>query len=90
MQNAPLLVALVVAIQGIASSMLVSSYGQTTLDVRIEKVDFAFDVKPILSDKCFQCHGPDTEEVYGDLRLDIPTEDQDRDPAIVPGSKEDS
>ncbi len=24
-----------------------------------EKVDFNFHVKPILSDRCYKCHGPD-------------------------------
>ena len=34
-----------------------------------EKVDFAREVLPILSDKCFTCHGPDTKKAK-DLRLD--------------------
>ena len=33
------------------------------------EVDFAREVLPILSDKCFVCHGPDTKEEDG-LRLD--------------------
>ena len=33
------------------------------------KVDFAREILPILSDKCFVCHGPDTQEEDG-LRLD--------------------
>lgn len=33
-------------------------------------VDFNFHVKPILSDKCFACHGPDKANQKGDLRLD--------------------
>ena len=36
----------------------------------IEKVDFNFDVKPILSDKCYACHGPDDKARKADLRLD--------------------
>ena len=34
-------------------------------------IDFNFHVKPILSDKCFACHGPDLTNNKGDLRLDI-------------------
>ena len=34
-------------------------------------IDFNYHVKPILSDKCFACHGPDLANQKGDLRLDI-------------------
>ncbi|MEM9823659.1 MAG: PSD1 and planctomycete cytochrome C domain-containing protein [Bacteroidota bacterium] len=33
------------------------------------QVDFIFHVKPILSDKCFKCHGPDEQKIEGDLQL---------------------
>lgn len=35
-----------------------------------EKVDFNAHVLPILSDKCFACHGPDEAHREADLRLD--------------------
>lgn len=33
-------------------------------------VDFNFHIKPILSDRCFTCHGPDRNALKADLRLD--------------------
>ena len=33
-------------------------------------VDFNFHVRPILSDRCFKCHGPDDRARKGGLRLD--------------------
>lgn len=34
------------------------------------ELDFNYDVKPILSDKCFACHGPDSKKQKAGLRLD--------------------
>ena len=35
-----------------------------------EKISYNFDIRPILSDKCFACHGPDANKREAGLRLD--------------------
>src|SRR5260370_21906101 len=34
------------------------------------KLDYNFQVRPILADRCFVCHGPDEKKRQADLRLD--------------------
>ncbi len=36
-----------------------------------DKISYNFDIRPILSDKCFSCHGPDANKREAGLRLDI-------------------
>jgi len=59
----------------------------SALTAQEKKLDFNRDIRPILSDKCFQCHGPDEKTLEGDLRLDERSSAVGA-KAIVPGSPE--
>lgn len=51
-------------------------------------IQFNRDVRSILSDKCFACHGPDANKREAELRLD--EEQSAKDSAIVPGKPDES
>ncbi len=50
-----------------------------------EQIEYNRDVRPILSDKCFLCHGPDAGTRKGKLRLDRREDALARD-AFIPGN----
>ena len=40
-------------------------------DTVARRVDFDRDVRPVLADNCFACHGPDEKQRMANLRLDV-------------------
>src|SRR5262245_50875942 len=73
-------------------ALILVSAGHRALPARgDDAVDFARDVRPILADRCFQCHGADKQE--SGLRLDSGaaiTAGGNSGAAIVPGKADES
>src|SRR5687768_3114492 len=52
------------------------------------KISFTRQIKPILTNRCYACHGPDEKERKGELRLDL--RDEAVPGVIKPGDAEHS
>lgn len=59
-----------------------------------DTISYNFNIRPILSDKCYKCHGPDASKRQAGLRLDMPEiafkalKDNPNAHVLVPGSPE--
>jgi len=70
--------------------------GEISADIIPDQVSYNFHVRPILSDNCYACHGPDANKREAGLRLDIEEnaysalKENPEAHAIVPGKPENS
>ena len=73
-----------------------SCFNNNSGDKLPDKVSYNFHIRPILSDKCFKCHGPDANKRQAQFRLDIadsafaPLKETKGSFAIVAGKPEES
>ncbi len=59
----------VAALLALSAALLLASAGVED-ETPVSEIDFARQIQPLLSDRCYTCHGPDEESREGDLRLD--------------------
>src|SRR5262245_32890294 len=63
---------------GRALALLIGAAAVASSSAAERKIDFNREIRPLLSENCFSCHGPDEQKRKAKLRLDI------RDEALKP------
>ncbi|MFM8250896.1 MAG: PSD1 and planctomycete cytochrome C domain-containing protein [Planctomycetota bacterium] len=56
---------------GIATALVLSLAGGSVASAQGPTIDYARQIRPLLSDRCYKCHGPDDQERKAGLRLDV-------------------
>lgn len=76
------------------TSAFLCLFGLASASAAVEEISYNRDIRPILTENCFACHGPDSAARKADLRLDLfeaaTAARKDGQPAIVPGKPEES
>lgn len=75
---------------GCQNSIELSEEVKLALEQAPDKIDYNLHIKPILSDRCFKCHGPDKNKIEAGLQLasfeGATQENKQGRKAIVPGN----
>jgi hypothetical protein len=50
---------------------LLALLGVAAMGAYGQQIDFNRDIRPILSDRCFACHGPDATHRQAGIRFDV-------------------
>lgn len=75
---------------GLSIVLLLVQLPLCSVAAETERVEFRREILPLLSDRCFQCHGPDSAAREADLRLDDRSVAVDELGVIVPGDPDSS